>query len=182
MSTAITGAAGAYFVAGELSQRGWIASLTWGNTPRTDVLAQKLDPALTAAVQVKTRISGDFQVGVHGEDPSPVDANEWYVLVSLAGAGERPTFYVIPRNHLSAFIFVGFRAWVAERPEKRNAKGTARAFKPREMEGYQEAWDLLDDPAAKAPWRVPAWIWDSVAEVGLPAGHPGLGRRPKSGG
>jgi len=44
--TAATGAAGAYFVAGELARKDWPASVTFGNTPRTDVLAQVGDSRL----------------------------------------------------------------------------------------------------------------------------------------
>ena len=179
MSTAITGAAGAYSVAAELSLRGWIASLTWGNAPRTDILAQRLEPPLTAAIQVKTRLKGDFQVGVSGEQPAPARSNEWYALVSLRGPGERPDFYLVPRNHMSAFIFVGFRMWVAGAPSRRNPAGRARTFKPDVFAGYKEKWALLDRPASQAPWRLPDWVWSWADDVGLPAGHPGLGRRPR---
>jgi hypothetical protein len=180
MSTAVTGAAGAYYVAAELSVRGWIASLTWGGAPRTDVLAQRVEPPLTATIQVKTRLRGDFQVGVAGEHPAPTGSNEWYVLVSLGSPGERPDFYVVPRNHMSAFIYVGFRAWVAEAPSRRNAKGTARTFGRDAFAEYAESWELLDRAASKAPWRLPEWVWDSAGDVGLPPGHPGLGRRAKA--
>lgn len=92
-STAIWGAAGAYHVAAELSARGFIASLTWGNAPRTDVLAQHRDrPTLIHGIQVKTRRSGSFQLGEASEAVVPADANEWYVLVSLRAPGERPDF------------------------------------------------------------------------------------------
>jgi hypothetical protein len=37
--TALTGAAGEYFVAGELSRHRWAASITPRNADRTDVLA-----------------------------------------------------------------------------------------------------------------------------------------------
>ena len=66
----ITGAAGAYLVAGELSQRGFIASPTWHNAPRTDILAQSLDLPILAAIQVKTRTAGEFQLGLGGEKPA----------------------------------------------------------------------------------------------------------------
>jgi hypothetical protein len=175
MSTAITGAAGVYSVAAELSVRGWIASLTWGNAPRTDILAQRLDPPLVAAIQVKTRLTGDFQVGKSGEKAAPADSNEWYVLVSLREPGERPDFYVVPRNHMSAFIYVGFRRWVADAPSRRNINSTARTFKPDAFSEYKEAWERLNNPASTALCHLPEWVWDPV--VGLPEDHPGLGQR-----
>ena len=36
-----TGLAGEHYVAAELLQRGWNAALTYGNTQRTDVLAER---------------------------------------------------------------------------------------------------------------------------------------------
>ena len=39
----ITGVAGEYFVAAELSRRGWIAAMTIKNTPNIDVIATTLD-------------------------------------------------------------------------------------------------------------------------------------------
>src|SRR5687768_13665222 len=111
--TAITGATGAYFVAAELSQRNWVASVPYGNAPRTDVLAQRLDDTKVAAIQVKTRTTGSFQVGTKMEAPAAVRANEWVIPVSLIGPGHRPVFYVVPRAHLSAIVYVGYRLWVA---------------------------------------------------------------------
>jgi hypothetical protein len=76
-NTAVIGAAGAYFVAGELSHRSWVASLTLGNAPRTDVLAQRFAPDAVAAIQVKTRTSGKFTLGQKSEEPAAPKANEW---------------------------------------------------------------------------------------------------------
>ena len=177
--SAITGAAGAYFAAAELSHRGWIASLTWGNTPRTDILAQSLDPPILVAVQVKARDTGDFQLGVHGEDPSTPGTNEWYILVSLGDVGARPDYYVVPRDHVSALAHIGYRTWLAEPGRggrKRNAH-SKRDHTPEDFAGYHEAWELLEAPASKAPWRLDEWLWDEVDVHGLPEGHPGLGPR-----
>lgn len=179
-STAITGAAGAYLVAGELSLLGWVASLTWGNAPRTDILAQRLDPPLTAAFQVKTKTTGDFQVGMDAEKVAPPGSNEWYVLASLNKAGARPDYFILPRNHMAALIYIGYRAWLAgTNPHGRPRKeGTRRAFNAGEFASYHEQWDLLDAPADDAPWLLPQWVWDQHhAGHGLPEGHPGLGER-----
>src|SRR3989338_10852197 len=51
----ITGVAGEYFVAAELSKRGWIATLTLKNTPNIDVIATTPDGSRNLNIQVKTR-------------------------------------------------------------------------------------------------------------------------------
>lgn len=59
----IIGVAGEYFVAAELSRRGWIAVLTLKNTPNIDLIATTLDGKRTVNVQVKTRSSEIDRVG-----------------------------------------------------------------------------------------------------------------------
>ena len=160
--TSITGAAGAYFVVAELSQRGWVASPTWGNAPRTDVLAQAADGSSLVSIQVKTRNTGSFQLGSKGEQPSSRDGNEWFILVSLKAPGEFPDFYVVPRDHIVALAYFGYRAWLARpgkngRPHKQTAM---RAIQVEEVERYKDAWGLLNSPAADADWMIPRWVWD----------------------
>jgi hypothetical protein len=58
VSRQLTGAAGEYFVAAELSRRGWAASVTPKGVERTDVLAQHVDTGAVVALQVKTTTTG----------------------------------------------------------------------------------------------------------------------------
>jgi PhoPQ-activated pathogenicity-related protein len=51
--TITTGIAREFFVAGELSKRGWIATLTAKNTPDIDVLASRPTGDVHARIQVK---------------------------------------------------------------------------------------------------------------------------------
>jgi hypothetical protein len=50
-----TGIAGEFFVAGELSKRGWVATLTAKNTPDVDILAERPSGEPRVRIQVKTR-------------------------------------------------------------------------------------------------------------------------------
>ena len=54
LSTILTGVAGEYFVAAELSRRGFVASLTLRNTRGIDVLASNADATRSVGIQVKT--------------------------------------------------------------------------------------------------------------------------------
>jgi hypothetical protein len=53
-SKCLIGIAGAHFVAGELSQLGYIATLTSRNTEGIDILASSSDGSKTVSIQVKT--------------------------------------------------------------------------------------------------------------------------------
>lgn len=54
ISRSLVGIAGAHFVAAELSQRGYIATVTSRNTEGIDVLASSVDGLKTVSIQVKT--------------------------------------------------------------------------------------------------------------------------------
>ena len=57
----ITGATGEFFVAGEISKRGAVATLTLKNTPKIDILATNLKKGAFANIQVKTRSKDNKQ-------------------------------------------------------------------------------------------------------------------------
>lgn len=182
--TATVGATGAYFACAELSRRGWAASMTIGNMPRTDIVAQHIEREITIAVQSKTCRSGDIQVGAKAEHPTVDGTREWYVCSVLKSEGELPDFYVIPRNVVAAFVFVGHRNWLSGSKKDGSPRKDAgmRTFKRREMLWYKDRWDLLFEPPDQVPYYVPEWFYRAVGEFGLPVGHPfsGIGvRRPE---
>src|SRR5829696_3049704 len=137
-TTSDTGGAGAYYVAAELLRRGWAASVTYGNAPRTDVLAAVGPDRLPAAIQVKTKgeTSKTFQLGGI-EDPALQSANEWVVLVALRGEGSQD-FWVVPRDDCWATVLAFHFAFG---PDKRVALGEE------EFESYRGRWDLLERPS-----------------------------------
>jgi len=53
LSTGLSGVAGEYFVAAELSRRGYVASLTLRNTRGIDILASNTDATRSVGIQVK---------------------------------------------------------------------------------------------------------------------------------
>src|SRR5204862_3077508 len=84
-ATGLTGAAGEYYVAAELSRRGWPATATITNAPGTDVLAQDPETKRTVAIQTKTSSGGiKFTLGERDERTYPQDPG-WVVVVGLAG-------------------------------------------------------------------------------------------------
>jgi hypothetical protein len=59
LSTGLSGVAGEYFVAAELSRRGYIATITLKNTENIDILASRPDGLKTVGIQVKTCQDGE---------------------------------------------------------------------------------------------------------------------------
>ncbi len=176
--TSRTGAAGEFYVAAQLSQRGWDASILLGNAPRNDILAQH-ESGVTISVQSKAANGGgDFQVGLKGEVVSPKDAREWFVFVSLPTADVRPEFFVIPRNVIAAFAWCGYQTWI--RGESRSGRphqaNSMRNLRQRDLAAYRERWDDLLEPPDTIPYWFRGGFWEWTADVGLPPRHPGIVR------
>ena len=138
-----------FLVAAELARHGWPASVTYGNTPRTDVLGAVGARQIPVAIQVKTKgeRSRDFQLGGVAAG-SPRGVNEWVVLVALYVAAPAD-FYVVPRNHVAATVL----AVLEDRPG--NTRGM---LGPQEFEGYRDEWELMERPAEQVPWRGQGWV------------------------
>jgi hypothetical protein len=111
--TALTGAAGEYYVAAELSRRGWAASITPRGAERTEVLAQHLETKTVVAIQVKTMAVGNrFRLGAKNEAPTTA-TNEWYGLVRLGDATEAPMVFIAPRNFIAAYVYLDHTLWLS---------------------------------------------------------------------
>jgi hypothetical protein len=172
--TGLVGAAGEYHVAAQLSQRGWLSTITIKNSPGTDVLAQHVDDGTLVAIQTKTTtVSDSWVLGVKDERPSP-RTDSWYVLVALRAVTERPDFYVIPRNHVSAYLYVAHREWLRSpgRSGKPRLDNPMRNMYPAELQAYKEDWAALTSATSARPYALPEWFIACVGEIGLPAGHP----------
>ena len=143
----LSGVAGEYFVAGELSRRGYVASITLRNTRGIDILASNADATRTVAIQVKTRQdTGTAWVLSQKQEELP-DSGEaqqlFYVFVSLNGAGA-PSYHVVPRAVVAKFIRSNHAQWLATPGMKGQAHKDSSMRKFVDSKGtYRDAWHLL---------------------------------------
>ena len=145
----ITGVAGEYFVAAELSRRGWIATVTLKNTPNIDVIATTPDGLRSINIQVKTRsIKNRYGWILNRTIEKPMQGENFYVaFVDLKGIEERPDFYLIPRSLFSKWIAERHSQWLATpgRAGKAHVDSPIRAFdKPQfeVFEKYHNNWNI----------------------------------------
>jgi hypothetical protein len=175
--TQLTGAAGEYLVAAELSRRGWAASITPKGVQRSDVLAQHVETQRVVAIQVKTaRTGGSFRLTETLEQPTAAD-NEWIVLVALREEEDDPVeYYVVPRNFVGAFIYVGHRRWLATpgRHGQAHKDTSQRNLTVEHLVTYRDAWHLVEDSTLVVPYVFPEWFAEAASRFGLPPGHPGV--------
>jgi len=150
-SNALTGIAGAYFVAAELSQRGYIATVTSRNTEGIDVLASALDGSKTVSIQVKTsaatqrvRFSRSWILARKHEDIySP---KLFYVFVDLHEGNQKPDFYVVPSKTVADYIRTTHQKWL------KGTTKTGKARKDSDMRLY-EIWDESEAKSCLNNWR-----------------------------
>src|ERR1700693_5106071 len=92
----LTGVAGEYFVAAELSRRGYIASISLRNTRGIDILATNQNASRRITIQCKTNLSGEKHWMLNDKSEQFHDPGHYYVFVALGALGRRPSFHVVP--------------------------------------------------------------------------------------
>lgn len=120
-----TGIAGEFFVAAELSKRGWIATLTAKNTPDVDILASRPAGDAHARIQVKTRTRSYPYAHRVGNQIKLVGDRDFLVLVDLGTIDDPPRYWVIPTATAAALI-------------------KAQQIRTKDVTNYEGRWDLLD--------------------------------------
>src|ERR1051325_8826105 len=100
----LTGVAGEYFVAAELSRRGYIASISLRNTRGIDILATNQDGTRSVTIQCKTNQSGDRKWILNVKCETFFAPNHYYVFVGLSAATERPRFHIVPSEIVAKFV------------------------------------------------------------------------------
>ena len=178
-ATGLTGAAGEYYVAAELSLRGWLATPTIKNAPGTDVLAQYREKGILVAIQTKTASLGNqFMVNASIERPSLAN-NEWVVLVKLHELHRRPSFFVVPHDHVAAASYAQHMRWLATPGQKgqEHRDTPRRMLIAKQFLDYEDQWDLLLRPTGEVPNLLGADYAECISQWGVPPGHPGMPRR-----
>lgn len=144
LNSVISGVAGEYFVAAELSARGYIASITLRNTKGVDILCSNEDATKTVAIQVKTN-KGYAKDWILNEKCENYFAdNLFYVFVNLNNAEKHPDYTIVPSKIVADDIRSNHKAWLDAPGKKGQAHndGPNRKFRDKE-EKYLERWDLL---------------------------------------
>jgi hypothetical protein len=140
----LAGVAGEYYVAAELSKRGYIASITLRNSKGVDVLCSNANATKSVGIQVKT-CSGKATEWILNQKAEDYFANNlFYVFVSLNHNQAPPNFHIVPSKVVAVFAKECHARWLATpgRNGLKHKDGTMRKFIDREKK-YQNRWDLL---------------------------------------
>lgn len=145
-SSILIGIAGEYFVAGELSRRGYIASITLRNTKGVDILCSSSDTMKTAAIQVKTNRGSNRKWILSKKAEDDFSDNMFYVFVTLNNNQENPDYFIVPSNIVADYVKTSHSTWL-NTPGKNGKKhndSSVRNFRD-DNEEYLSRWDLLEN-------------------------------------
>jgi hypothetical protein len=153
LSSTLTGIAGEYLVAGELSRRGYVVSLTLRNTKGVDLLVSNVNATRSVGIQVKTNQTGKADWILSKKAEADLASNLAYVFVAMRGLTP-PEFYVVPRADVARYVRESHQEWLAApgRAGRAHRDIDMRHFKDPDAK-YRDRWDLLDldSPAADQP-------------------------------
>lgn len=144
--TILTGVAGEYFVAGELSKRGYIASLTLRNTKGIDILVSNKTAGKSIGIQVKsTKYSNTRAWMLDKKSEDYYADNLFYVFVNLKEKNQRPDFFIVPSKVVAKHIKTGHKNWLKKqsRTGEKHKDTPLRKFYDRK-ESYLENWKILN--------------------------------------
>jgi hypothetical protein len=146
LSTNLSGVSGEYFVAAELSRRGFITSVTLKNAKGIDILITDENARLFIGIQVKTNqkkrkawVLTEKSENFHGK-------NLFYVFVNLNILEQLPDFYIVPSIIVSNQIIDSHKNWL-NTPGKKGQKhndNPLRSFHD-EDDLYLNKWELLKE-------------------------------------
>jgi len=143
LSSILGGVSGEYFVAAELSRRGYIASITLRNTRGIDVLCSNSEATKNVSIQVKTTQKSRNSWILDKKLEEYHSPKHFYIFVSLNGK-EQPRFFIVPSKIVANHIKSGHRKWLEGKSKtgKRRKDSSIRKFRDLE-ERYLNRWDLL---------------------------------------
>jgi len=144
LETTLVGVSGEYYVAAELSIRGYLAAVTLRNSRGIDIIASNSDASRSVSIQVKTSKKGIPRWILTKKAESYFADNHYYVFVVLHAVGQRPDFYVVSSNVVAESTSTSHKKWLAGKKKDGNSRkdSSMRVFEDKEGK-YKEAWSLL---------------------------------------
>lgn len=145
ISSILAGVSGEYFVAAELSRRGYICSVTLKNTKGIDILVCNEDATKTLGIQVKTNQINRNEWILNEKCEKLIDENIYYVFVNLKRVDELPEFFIVPSKIVASYTSVNHKKWLNEKGKKGQQRNdsTMRKFKDSKNE-FLNQWELLN--------------------------------------
>ena len=140
----LAGVSGEYYVAAELSRRGFIASISLRNTRGMDILATNQAGTRSVTIQVKTSQKKGANWLLNEKSESSASKTHFYVFVRLGGTEERAEFHIVPSRVVARHVRKSHQRWLSKpgKGGKPHNDSNMRHFRDREGK-YLEKWNIL---------------------------------------
>lgn len=149
LESTLTGVAGEYFVAAELTLRKYVAAITLRNSRGIDIIASSADGSRSLSIQVKSSSGGapSWLLGASAE--RFFSASHYYFFVVLKTLGDRPDFHIVPSKVVADSVSESHRTWLSQPKRDGSARKDSSMRKFSDHDGtYLERWELLDKRAS----------------------------------
>jgi hypothetical protein len=143
LSATLAGIAGEYFVAAELTRRGYVASLTLRNTRGIDILVSNADATKSVGIQVKCKQGRGAEWVLTEKVEKETAENLFFVFVVLDGLGV-PQYHIVPRAVVVKYCVENHSRWLQTpgRHGQAHKDNAMRKFHD-DAGAYRDRWDLL---------------------------------------
>lgn len=144
LESTLVGVSGEYFVAAELSLRGYLAAVTLRNSRGIDIIVSNSDATHSISVQVKTSTKGVPRWMLTKKVESYFAENYYYIFVLLHSEDTRPDYYIVPSKVVAEYCSRTHAEWLTGKriDGKPYTNTSMRIFEDKEGT-YREKWDLL---------------------------------------
>ena len=144
LESTLVGVAGEYLVAGELTLRGYLASITLRNSRGIDIIASNADGSSSVSIQVKTNSDGGKSWILNKKAEKYYSENHYYVFVALQGLDQRPSFHIVPSKVVAEYTYSSHSEWLKRKKRDGSDRkdSSIRKFNDHENR-YLEAWKLI---------------------------------------
>jgi hypothetical protein len=149
----LVGIAGEFFVLSQLTLRGYVATLTFGNTKSVDILVANQDLNRMFKVEVKTTIKKPGRDLLFSKDPvykwamskkheQIRDQNLVYCFVHVSDVDSLPQFFIVPSVDVADYVAWQHQHWLQESGGK---DSDMRVFRIDEADpkGYRNNWRIF---------------------------------------
>jgi hypothetical protein len=140
----LAGVAGEYFIAAELSRRGWIASISLRNTRGIDILVTNQDASRSITIQCKTTQKKEKSWMLNEKCEKFFSDDHFYIFVNLGETSNRPSYHVVRSKVVADHVQHYHREWLNTpgREGRPHVDNPMRKYS--DPDGvYLERWDLL---------------------------------------
>jgi len=144
-NSATIGLSGEFYVLAQLNARGFIATLTLGNTKGVDVLVKNPKTEKLFQVEVKTTTNKSYSWILHHSAENRRSKELIYVFVQLTNIDSIPKFFIVPSIDVAEYTFTTHREWLTGDSKRKDSTMRKFSIEPEDPNGYGNNWDLFSE-------------------------------------